>query len=61
MFPNTKLSDPNFAEPSNIDNIIGIDLYEQVFGNGRTKCVMASTNAKQYSGGQSVDRNLACQ
>ena len=36
-FPNIKLSDPNFAKPSNIDIIIGIDLYEQVIGNERTK------------------------
>ena len=35
-FPNIKLSDPNFAKP-NIDIIIGIDLYEQVIGNERTK------------------------
>ena len=36
-FPNIKFSDPNFAKPSNIDIIIGIDLYEQVIGNDRTK------------------------
>ena len=36
-FPNIKLSDPNFAKPSNIDIFIGIDLYEQVIGNERTK------------------------
>ena len=35
-FPNIELSDPNFAKPSNIDIIIGIDLYEQVIGNERT-------------------------
>ena len=35
--PNIKLSDPNFAKPSNTDIIIGIDLYEQVIGNERTK------------------------
>ena len=36
-FPNIKLSDPNFAKPSSIDIINGIDLYEQVIGNERTK------------------------
>ena len=36
-FPNIKLYDPTFAKPSNIDIIIGIDLYEQVIGNEKTK------------------------
>ena len=36
-FPKIKLFDPNFAQPSNIDIIIGFDLFEQVIGNERTK------------------------
>ena len=36
-FPNIKLSESNFAKPSNNDIIIGIDLYEVVIGNEWTK------------------------
>ena len=60
-FPNIKLSEPNVAKPSNIDIIIGINLYEHSLETKEPKCVMVSTHAKEYSGGQSVDRNLASQ